>query len=44
LTGLIVDRTGWAFVVAASVAALGVISWVVIVGPLKQVDFEKFAN
>ena len=47
LTGFIVDRTGhfwWAFVVAASVAAVGVISWVVIVGPLKQVDFKKFAN
>jgi ACS family D-galactonate transporter-like MFS transporter len=47
LTGFIVDRTGhfwWAFVVAAIVAALGAISWVVIVGPLKRVDFKKFEN
>jgi MFS family permease len=47
LTGFIVDRTGhfWlAFVVAAIVATLGAVSWVVIVGPLKQVAFNQFAD
>jgi len=47
LTGFIVDRTGhfWlAFVVAAIVATLGAVSWVVIVGPLKQLAFNQFAD
>jgi MFS transporter, ACS family, D-galactonate transporter len=47
LTGFVVDRTGhfgWAFVIAAVVAVVGAVSWVVIVGPLKQVSFQKFVD
>ncbi len=42
LTGLVVDRTGqfwWAFVVAAGVTLLGGLSWVLLVGPLVQVQW-----
>jgi MFS transporter, ACS family, D-galactonate transporter len=47
LTGFVVDRTGhfgWAFVIAAVVAVVGAVSWVVIVGPLEQVSFQKFVD
>ncbi len=44
LTGYLLGRTGhfyWPLVIAAGVAWLGTISWVIGVGPLETVDWEK---
>lgn len=44
LTGLVVDRTGqfwWAFVLAATVALLGGVSWVFLTGPLTRVNWPR---
>jgi ACS family D-galactonate transporter-like MFS transporter len=43
LTGLLVQRTGhylWPFFVAAGVTWIGALSWVFIVGPVEQVEWE----
>ncbi len=43
VTGLVVDRTGrffWAFIITAVVALLGSLSWIFIVGALRQVDWS----
>jgi MFS transporter, ACS family, D-galactonate transporter len=43
LTGLVVDRTGhffWAFAIAAAVALLGVLFWLVVVGPVEPVKWQ----
>ncbi len=43
LTGFIVDRTGrfgWAFAVCAAVTVLGGISWIQLVGPLKEITWR----
>jgi ACS family D-galactonate transporter-like MFS transporter len=42
VTGLVVDKTGrffWAFIITAVVALLGSLSWIFIVGVLRQVDW-----
>lgn len=42
LTGVIVGRTGhfyWPFVITAVIAWIGALHWVVVVGPLEQVDW-----
>lgn len=44
LTGYLLGRTGqfyWPLLIAAVIAAIGAVSWVVIVGPLETVDWEK---
>ena len=44
LTGYLVGRTGhfyWPFVIAAVVSIIGALSWVFVVGPIEQVDWEK---
>jgi nitrate/nitrite transporter NarK len=43
VTGLIVDKTGrffWAFIIAAVTALLGSLSWIFIVGAIRQVDWS----
>jgi len=43
VTGLIVDKTGrffWAFIITAVTALLGSLSWIFIVGALRQVDWS----
>ena len=43
LTGLVVDRTGkffWTFIITAVIASLGSLSWIFIVGALRQVDWS----
>jgi MFS family permease len=43
LTGLVVERTGkffWAFIITALIASLGSLSWIFIVGALRQVDWS----
>ena len=43
VTGLVVDRTGsffWAFIITAVIASLGSLSWIFIVGTLRQVDWS----
>jgi hypothetical protein len=43
LTGFIVDRTGhlrWAFATCAGITVLGGISWIQLVGPLKQANWR----
>jgi MFS transporter, ACS family, D-galactonate transporter len=43
VTGLVVDRTGrffWAFIITAVTALLGSLSWIFIVGILRQVDWS----
>jgi len=40
ITGFVVDRTGnflWAFVITAVVGWVGTLSWLVVVGPIRQV-------
>jgi MFS family permease len=47
LTGILLDRTGefyWPFFVAAAVSGLGAVSWIFVVGPVEQVDWEKHAG
>jgi ACS family D-galactonate transporter-like MFS transporter len=42
LTGWVVDKTGrffWAFIITAVIALLGSLSWIFIVGALRQVDW-----
>jgi MFS family permease len=44
LTGYLLGRTGqfyWPLVIAATIAGIGAVSWVLIVGPLETVDWEK---
>jgi ACS family D-galactonate transporter-like MFS transporter len=44
LTGYILGRTGqfyWPFVIAAAVSWIGAFSWVIAVGPIEPVDWEK---
>jgi MFS family permease len=44
LTGYLLGRTGqfyWPLVIAAAMAGIGAVSWVLIVGPLETVDWEK---
>ena len=43
VTGLVVDKTGrffWAFIITAIIALLGSLSWIFIVGVLRQVDWS----
>ena len=43
VTGLVVDKTGrffWAFIITALIALLGSLSWIFIVGTLRQVDWS----
>src|ERR1700741_1961836 len=43
VTGFVVDRTGrffWAFIITAVIALLGSLSWIFIVGALRQVDWS----
>jgi ACS family D-galactonate transporter-like MFS transporter len=43
VTGLVVDKTGrffWAFIITAVTALLGSLSWIFIVGALRQVDWS----
>lgn len=43
LTGFVLDRTGqffWPFVIAGGVCVLGAISWVFVVGPVRQVEWR----
>jgi MFS transporter, ACS family, D-galactonate transporter len=47
LTGYILGRTGqfyWPFVIAAAVSWIGALSWVIGVGPIEPVDWEKKLN
>lgn len=44
LTGYILGRTGqfyWPFVIASAVSWIGALSWVIAVGPIEPVDWEK---
>jgi MFS family permease len=44
LTGVLLDRTGhfyWPFFVATAVVWLGALSWILVVGPVEQVDWEN---
>ena len=47
LTGYLLGLTGqfyWAFVIAAAVSWIGALSWVIGVGPIEPVDWEKKLN
>ena len=44
LTGILLDRTGhfyWAFFITAVVVWIGALSWIFVVGPVKEVEWEK---
>jgi MFS transporter, ACS family, D-galactonate transporter len=44
LTGILLDRTGhfyWAFFITAAVVWIGAVSWIFVVGPIQEVDWEK---
>jgi ACS family D-galactonate transporter-like MFS transporter len=44
ITGFVVDRTGkflWAFVITAMVGWVGTLSWLVVVGPIRQVAWTQ---
>lgn len=44
ITGLVVDRTGkflWAFVITAVVGWVGTLSWLLVVGPIRQVAWTQ---
>ena len=44
ITGFVVDRTGkflWAFVITAVVGLIGTLSWLVVVGPIRQVAWTQ---
>lgn len=44
LTGYLLDRTGlfdWPFFITAAVAWMGALSWTLLVGPIKEVNWEK---
>jgi len=43
VTGMVVDRTGrffWAIAITAVITLLGSLSWIFIVGPLKQIEWQ----
>jgi MFS transporter, ACS family, D-galactonate transporter len=43
VTGVVVDKTGrffWAFIITAVIASLGSLSWIFIVGAVRQVDWS----
>jgi len=43
VTGLVVDKTGrffWAFAIAAAVALMGILFWLVVVGPVEPVQWS----
>ena len=47
IAGRLIDRTGsffWAFALTAMVGLLGVMSWIFLVGPLKQIEWERPAS
>jgi MFS family permease len=47
LTGLLLDRTGsfyWPFFITAVVAWIGALAWYFVVGPLDEVDWEKYSR
>jgi uncharacterized membrane protein YdfJ with MMPL/SSD domain len=42
VTGFVVDKTGrffWAFIITAVIALLGSLSWIFIVGAVRQVEW-----
>jgi MFS family permease len=44
ITGYVLDRTGhffWAFVIASAVALASAISWIFVVGPVRQVSWRR---
>ena len=44
ITGFVVDRTGkflWAFVITAMIGWVGTLSWLVVVGPIRQVEWTQ---
>lgn len=44
LTGILLDRTGhyyWAFCITAAFCWMGALSWIVVVGPVEEVDWAK---
>jgi fucose permease len=44
LTGILLDRTGhfyWPFFIAGAVVWIGALSWIFVVGPVKEVDWDK---
>ena len=46
LTGFVVDHTGeffWPFVITAGIAGMGALTWVFVVGPVKQVPWKSGA-
>jgi MFS transporter, ACS family, D-galactonate transporter len=47
LTGFLLDRTGsfyWPFFITAVVAWIGALAWYFVVGPLEEVDWQKFSR
>ena len=47
ITGFVVDRTGkflWAFVITAVVGWVGTLSWLVVVGPIRQVAWTQLRS
>ncbi len=47
LTGFLLDRTGsfyWPFFITAIVAWIGALAWYFVVGPLEEVDWEKYSR
>lgn len=47
ITGFLLDRTGsfyWPFFITAIVAWIGAVAWYFVVGPLEEVDWEKFSG
>jgi ACS family D-galactonate transporter-like MFS transporter len=47
LTGILLDRTGhfyWAFFITAVVLWIGALSWIFVVGPVKEVEWEKYGR
>jgi MFS transporter, ACS family, D-galactonate transporter len=44
VTGILLDRTGqyyWAFGIAAAVCWIGALSWIFVVGPVEEMDWER---
>jgi MFS family permease len=47
LTGILLDKTGhyyWAFGITAAVCWIGALSWIIVVGPVEEVDWAKHAR
>ena len=47
LTGFLLDRTGsfyWPFFITAIVAWIGAVAWYFVVGPLEEVDWQKYSR